>query len=277
MAVLLASWAVMLGDARAGRRRAGRARPAGLAADAAGAAAVGLIAAIAVAVVVRASRPRPAHGLVRAAGDRAAHPHPRVLRQPGGQPAGAPLRRDPARPRRLRVGADPRPHRPPRPGGAGGPERPAGGAGRLLPGLVAVERRPRGGRGQGRLLLHPLHCALPAGAGLVAAGRGRSRPWRSPRSPGAVVAALVGLWQYAAAGDLVERDPPAGERLQPLLPRQRHLLRPQHPRPLPGDRDPRRPRPRVGAPPPGGARGARGRRGGDGRRDGGDVLALEQP
>ena len=50
--------------------------------------------------------------------------------------------------------------------------------------------------------------------GVIAAG-GRPLPVRDPR-------------------DLVERDALAGERLQPLLPRERDLLRPEHPGPLPG-------------------------------------------
>ena len=75
---------------------------------------------------------------------------------------------------------------------------------------------------------------------------------------------------------LVEPDAPAGERLQPLLPGQRDLLRPQHPGALPGGGAARLRRPGVGAHAPGRAGAAGRERGRDGRGADGDLLALER-
>ena len=151
-------------------RRARRARPPGVAPRGA-AARPGVIAAVVAARHRRPGRPGAAHGLVRPARDRPADPHPGVLRQPGGQPPRAALRRDPARPRRVRLGTDPGPPRPPAPEGPAALNVPLAALVALFLVSDALERRPRGGRGQGRLLLPALHRALPAGAGLVAARR----------------------------------------------------------------------------------------------------------
>ncbi len=196
LAVLLASWAVLLGtlvpedDARDGLDRLASPLAAGGAAVGAGRRRR------------RARRGRPHHpgaadGLVRPRGDRAAHPHPRDLRQPGGQPPGPPLRGDPPRSRRVRLGPDPRPHRP-----APAPDGPAA-LNVPLAALVAF------------FLVSTLWSADPEEAAvkagffylpfvvlylLVLAWWPRARALAAlavTTLAGAVIAAGVGLWQYA--------------------------------------------------------------------------------
>ena len=152
---------------------------------AAGGAAVGVIVAVVVLVVgVRIILARPTVWFVLA-GDRAAHPHPGDVRQPGGQPPGPALRRDPARPGRVRLGPDPRPHPDPRARGPRGAERAARRPRGALPRLHALERRPRGGRGEGRLLLPALRRALRCWCWRGGRAPGRWRRSPSPPSPGA--------------------------------------------------------------------------------------------
>ncbi len=194
--------------------------------------------------------PGAADRLVRPARPRPADPDPGHHRQDRRQPARAALRRDPPRPGGLGLGSHPGAHRGARGRGPAGADVAARRLRRLPAGLDPLERRLGRGRQEGRVLLHPLHPALRPDRGLVAArprarrpGRdhARGRDLRRARRPLAV----------REPRHLVEPDAPAGERLQPLLPGQRDLLRPQHPGALPGGGAPHLRRPRVGAHAPG--------------------------
>ena len=186
-------------------------------------------------------------GLVRAAGARAADPHAGHDREPGGEPPGAPLRGDRPRPDRVGVGPRARRRRRARARRARGrspcrsPPSPPTSWSRRCGAPTPPRRRSRRRASSSRS-----SCSTPwwwrGGA-----GRARWRALAVVTVAGGVIAALVALYQYATQRHLVERDAPAGERLQPLLPGQRDLLRPQHPGPLPGGGDHGVPGPRVGA------------------------------
>ena len=234
LAVMIVSWGILLASLVPGRRRPQRARPARLARGA-GAAAVAVIVALVVAVlVVRAILARPTIWFVLLGialpiripvslgsqeGNLLVPLYAVVLLGLAAWIWG-----------RVRGSIEA-----PAPEGPGGGRRAARRLRGLPPGVHALEQRRGRGHREGGVLLPAVHAPLRPGGGLVAAGAGARRPGdhhhrrgrdRRRRRPVPV----------RDPRDLVERDALAGQRLQPLLPRERDLLRPQHPGPVPGAR-----------------------------------------